>query len=414
MDQPQSKPAEPLPRSVVLLGWVSFFADVSSEMIYPLLPLFIVGVLAAPATTLGGIEGLAQAAVAVLTAISGWRSDRLRRRVVFVRWGYGLPVIGKGLLAVATMWPMVLLARGIDRTGKGLRSSPRDALIADAIGADQRGRAFGFHRAMDTAGALIGVLLSAALMAWLFGWGEGASPADSAWAFRVVFAIAAGLALCSLALTFVLKESQPVSPPHVEAAGPAEPASSSTERFSPRFWLVLAMLVVFALANSSDTFLLLRAGQVGLSPVAVVLAYAVFNLSYALFSYPAGALSDRLDRWKIIGLGWGIYSAVYAGFAVTGPGGVWPLMALYGGYMALTEGVGKALIADHAPPQRRATAMGILYLSLGLAALVSSLLAGWMWDHLSPSAPFWFGSAAAGGALIMLVVMHPRLRAPTS
>jgi MFS family permease len=400
-----------LPRNVILLGWVSFFADISSEMIYPLLPLFVVGTLGAPATVLGGIEGAAQAMVAVLTALSGWSSDRIRRRVVFVRCGYGLPVLGKTLLALATAWPMVLAGRAIDRIGKGLRTSPRDGLIADVVEADQRGRAFGFHRALDTAGALVGVLLSAALLYWFTRDGEPTSLPTAA-TFRWLFAIAAALGLASFMLTFMIRDDLPAHGATVQTGVqkmPLQQGAGGTNRFSRRFWMVLAILVVFSLANSSDAFLLLRAGQAGLSPVSVVLVYAVYNLSYALASYPAGALSDRFGRWRMIAAGWIIYALAYAGFAVTGMWGVWPLMALYGCSMALTDGVGKALIADHAPINRRATAFGILYLTLGLSVFVSSLLAGWLWDQLGPAAPFWFGSVAAMAAVALLIALRPYL-----
>lgn len=393
-----------LPRPVIVLGWVSFFTDVSSEMAYPLLPLFVVGVLGATPTALGGIEGAAQAAVAVLTAISGWRSDRSRRRVVFLRWGYGLPVLGKGLLAVAMAWPVVLVARGIDRIGKGWRASPRDALIADVVGAAQGGQAFGFHRAMDTAGALVGVVLSALLLWW-----HGDSGAPGA-VFRIIFAISAILALVGLVLTFFVKD--PLVPRETEDQGRV---GSVPERgIGRRYWWALGMLVVFAIANSSAAFPLLRAGQVGLSPIAVVLAYALYNLMYALASYPAGVLSDRVGRWRMIAAGWMIYAAVYAGFAVTGSGGVWPLMALYGCSIAMSDGVAKALIADHARPEQRGSALGIMYLTLGLAALASSLLAGWLWETVGPAAPFWFGSGAAVASLLLLPALRPVLSIRTS
>ncbi len=392
----------PLPRTVLLLGWVSFFADVSTEMSYPLLPLLVVGVLGAPATMLGGIEGTAQAAVAILTAISGWHSDRSRRRVVLIRWGYGLPVLGKALLASASAWPIVLVGRGIDRVGKGMRSSPRDAMIADAVGSRQRGRAFGFHRAMDTAGALTGVLLSALLLVSLGAFAAPGEASDSEATIRAVFGVSAVLAVASLILTLALRDRDPA--PHPDPAGAASDGEPGPPGFGARFWLVLGMLAVFAIANSSPAFLLLRAAGVGLSPVAVVLAYALYNFAHAIAAYPAGALSDRLGRWRMIGAGWLVYAVAYAGFAVTGPGGVWPLMALYGCSVAMTEGVGKALIADHAPARRRGTAIGIMYLALGLAALVSNLIAGWLWDAVGPAAPFRFGAVAALAALVLLVV----------
>lgn len=390
-DAPDAPPA-PMPREVVLLGWVSFFADVSSEMVYPLLPLFLVVALGESATSLGWVEGAAMAVVAILTAVAGWRSDRIRRRLPYVRAGYGLPVAGKAILALATAWPLVLLGRTVDRVGKGIRSSPRDALIADAAGPAQRGRAFGLHRAMDTAGAVVGSVVAAALLWWLTrgdAWRGDPRP------FRIVFGVAAVLGIASFALTFVLRE-----PPRA----PAPPREPGPRRLGlPRtYWIVVGVMWIFALANSSDAFLLLRAADVGVAPWAVVAAYAMYNVVASLVSYPAGALSDRIGRWRVIAIGWIVYAAVYVGFATTGATGVWPLLAIYGAYLGLTDGVGKALVADHAPPERRGLALGIFYLVTGGTTLAASVAAGLLWDRVDRSAPFWFGAAAAVAALACL------------
>ena len=408
-------PARKIPRTVWLLGAVSFFADVSGEMIYPLLPLFVVAVLGASATELGWLEGVAQAFVALLAAYAGARSDRFRRRLPWVRWGYGLPVAGKAILAAAYAWPMVLLGRTVDRVGKGLRSSPRDALIVDATDPAARGRAFGLHRALDSAGALVGVLAAAALLWWLGGTptSTAAAPAASAapgdaGPYRVIFAIAAVMGTAAVALTFVVREPRHEAPPPPPRSPsppspPAAPERSGGRLELPRsYWLALAMLLVFAFANSSDTFLLLRASQLGLSPWAVVLAYAVYNVVYTLGSYPAGALSDRYGRWRVIAVGWALYAAAYAGFAAASAREIWLLFAVYGLCMAITDGVGKALIADHAPPERRGRALGIFYLATGLVTIASSVVAGTLWDRVDPSAPFWFGAAVAAVALAIL------------
>jgi MFS family permease len=411
-----------LSRDVIVLGWVSFFNDVSSEMIYPLLPLFMVVVLGASATSLGWVEGLAQAVVALLTAWAGWRSDRFRRRVPYVRWGYAFPVAGKALLVAAVAWPMVLLGRTIDRIGKGIRSSPRDALIADTTAPEDRGRAFGLHRAMDSAGAVVGVLGSAVLLWWLSG-----SPvkdptiteaAHTATTFRVIFAIAAGLGFAALFLTLLLRE-----PPH-DDAGPPPPIATPTaprptfaagvRALSPAYWRVLVLFLVFSLANSSDTFLLLHASRVGLPPWEVVVVYALFSFVYMLVSYPAGILSDRVGRWRVIGVGWLLYAVVYLGLAQTGAVAIWPLLALYGVYIALTDGVGKALLADHVPRAHRGLAIGLFYMFSGATTLVSSVIAGLMWDHVGPAAPFWFGGATAAAALLLLLALRPWRRAPAA
>ena len=397
---------KPLAREVVLLGWVSFFNDVSSEMVYPLLPLFMIVVLGASATSLGWVEGVAQGAVAVLTAWVGWRSDRFSRRVPYVQLGYGLPVIGKGLLFAAVAWPMVLLGRTIDRIGKGIRSSPRDALIADTTTDADRGRAFGLHRAMDSAGAVVGVLLSALLLWWLSGTpvkdASITESAHTATAFRTIFGVSAGLSLLAVLFTFVLRE-----PPHTEATAKPAAQPGDIRGLSRRYWQIIVLLLVFSLANSSDTFLLLRAGNVGLAPWQVVLAYALFSFTYMAASYPAGILSDRFGRWRVIGIGWALYAVVYVGLAETGATAIWPLLAVYGVYSALTDGVGKALLADHAPRERRGLAIGIFYMATGATTLVSSVIAGVLWDRVGPDAPFWFGGITAALALVLLIVVRP-------
>lgn len=407
----------PLPRAVLLLGWVSFFADVSSEMAYPLLPLFVVGVLGASATTLGGIEGGAALVVALVTAWAGFHSDRHRRRVPFVRVGYGLPVLGKTLMALAVVWPMVLAGRLIDRLGKGLRGSPRDALIADAAGPEMRGRAFGFHRAMDTAGAMAGVLLAAGILYWLTGTphsepghaavGAGVAE-DTGRAFRIVLGLSAGLGVVSLVLTLLVRESAAKGDASPRAAAGSDDAPAKGLFGLPAsYWRTIAPLLVFSLANSSDAFLLLRAREVGLSPWSVVLAYALYNLTYTVFSYPAGVVSDRFGRRRVIAIGWLVYAVVYAGFAYASSATVWPLLGLYGLYMAFTDGVGKALITDHAPAAKRGTALGVFYMSSGLLSLSASVIAGVLWDRVGASATFWMGSGTALIAVALIVVQKP-------
>lgn len=421
---PPSQDRAPLPRSVWVLSWVSFFADVSGEMIYPLLPLFLVGALGATKAELGVLEGGALLLVAVMSATAGIRSDGRggrTRRVPWIRWGYGLPVLGKALIGLAGALPLALGGRLLDRFGKGLRGAPRDALIADAVSEDQHGRAFGLHRALDTAGAFTGVSLAALLLWWLGARAtdDGAALGTSASVYRTVILIGAALGLVSLALTFLVREAPP------DAHGPSVRADDSPRREAqvesgerpsttplPRsYWAVLAVLLLFALANSSDTFLLLRASDLGLSPVAVVLLYAAFNASYSLLAYPAGVWSDRLGRWRVIALGWTLYIGVYAGFAFVGPTdawAVWPLMFVYGAYMALTDGIGKALIADHVPRARRGAAMGLFYGSLGLCGFTSSVLTGVLWDRYGPEAAFALGAGFAALALVGLGWMRWR------
>ena len=420
---PASPAREPLPRAVWLLSWVSFFADVSGELVYPVLPLFLVHVLGSTKAQVGGIEGAAVLVVAIMSAYAGFRSDRSKRRVPWIRAGYGLPVLGKALIAVASAWPLVLGGRLLDRFGKGLRGAPRDALIADAAGAAQRGRAFGVHRAFDTAGALVGVLGAAFLLWWLTGTPARPSAATDvvlvraetpAWVYRLIFGIGSALGLAALVLTFLVRESEP-SPRPSSVSGPA-PAGRAPgpAPFSRSYRAMLAVLVLFSLANSSDTFLLLRASDLGLSPWTVVLVYALYNVTYAALSYPAGAWSDRWGRWRLIAVGWGIYAVVYAGFAwlpASRAWGLWPLMALYGAYMALTDGVGKALIADLAPRERRGAAMGIYYALTGLTTLLASVAAGLLWDVFGAPAAFLLGAGSATVALVALLFFRPGPRA---
>lgn len=379
-----------LPPRIILLGWVSFFSDVSSEMTYPLLPMYVVTVLGASTVALGFIEGMAQVVISIMAAVSGFVSDRPSSRVSLVRWGYGLPIIGKSLIAVAWTWHLLFVGRLIDRFGKGIRGSPRDVMIADAISPERRGEAFGFHRAMDTAGACVGVLL-AALVLWWFGDSPNAS------GFRIALGSAAVLAAGSLIVSFFLRGE-----PREVAAGPERSFGESLRAFccsvrglGRQFWFTLVVMSLFAFANSSDTFLLLKASQEGITPDKVVLLYALYNISYAVFSLPAGKLSDRLGRWPVVGIGWLVYAAVYAGVALcTGPA-LWPIFFVYGCYMALTEGVSKALVVDSVAPERRGTALGVFYLFLGFSALTSNLIAGEVWHRLGSDAPFWLGSVFA-------------------
>lgn len=387
-------------------------------MAYPLIPLFVVGVLGATGEELGAIEGVAVALVAVLTGWAGWRSDRSRagvaRRVPWVRWGYGLPVAGKLIVASAVAWPMVMLGRSIDRFGKGLRGAPRDALIADATPAENRGRAFGFHRAMDTGGAFVGVLLSAGILAFL-GLRDDAAMREG---IRPILFIAAAMGLASLVCTFFVHEvghARDGSRDAIERN--AEPQSEGPQGrlvLGRRYWWTLVPLLIFAIANSSDTFMLLRAADVGLTPMEVVLAYALYNLVYTLASYPAGVASDRFGRWPAIAAGWAVYAGAYVGLAVTNSAGVWAIMGMYGVFAALTEGIGKALVADLAPAGRRGAALGVFSMSVGLCMLAGSVIAGVLWERVSHAAPFWFGAGAAGVALLCVPLAAMGTRAPAS
>lgn len=394
-------PDEPLiagvPRNVFLLGVVSCFADVSGEMIYPLIPLFLTGVLGAPVAIVGLVEGIAESTASLVKIFSGWWSDRTRKRKPLVVGGYGLAALGKLFLAVAFVWPVVLLGRFVDRFGKGMRGSPRDALIADSAPENARGRAFGFHRSIDTLGAVVGPLLGLLLVALLND------------RLRLVFTIAIIPGLLSVAALALVREPLP------KAAKKTTLPKITLAGLDPRFRLFLLASLIFALGNSSDVFLILRAKQLGLSTTAVVLAYVLYNFVYMGAALPAGIRSDTGSRRGVLVIGLLVYAGVYAGFAlVTRSLFVWPLFAIYGIYIALTDGVTKALITDLVPAGRRATAIGTYGTLTGLAALVASLVAGVLWDRVSTAAPFVLGAVSALiGALLLFLVLPRAPRAPS-
>jgi MFS family permease len=376
-----------LPGAVIRLGWVSLLADVSSEMAAPLIPLYLGTLLASPGMALGVIEGSVQALLAVMTALAGWHSDRIRRRTPYVRWGYGIAMAAKTALALATTWQAVLGLRLADRFGKGLRGAPRDALIAD-LTHGRRGAAFGFHRGMDTAGALIGALLAAGLLAMLPG------------RYSLVFALTAIPGLATVALAFTVRE------PEVRAE--SEPRSSTNDvGFTLRglgrpFWRAAVVQWLFALGAVTEGFLILRASGDGLSDTSAVLAYALFNAVYAASAYPAGALSDRLGRPRLLGIGWATFVATM--LLACAARGSWTLVLfpLLGLHLGFTHGVGKAWIADVAPSAMRGTALGVFQLGSGAAVLAGGLVVGRMWDRVDPNASFLWAAGFGGLALLVL------------
>lgn len=383
------QPDSPVPgvkRPVFILALVSLLTDISSEMVYPLVPLFLTSVLGAPLAAVGLIEGLAESLASLLRTVSGWLSDRLRVRKPLVTLGYSLSALAKPLLALAFVWPAVLAIRLLDRTGKGLRTAPRDALVADVTPPELRGRAFGFHRGADTVGAVVGPALALGLLAAL---SEN---------FRLIFLLAFLPAAAGVAVLSLVREAPP--------AGAAAGEGPGWGGLGLPFYAFLAVSLLFALGNSSDAFLILRSRDLGLSNGEAVAAYIVFNAVYAALATPAGIASDRLGRKAVIALGFAVFGGVYLGFALARSGAlVWPLFAVYGSYMALTEGVGRAYVADLVAPERRATALGLYQGALAAMVLLSSVLAGLMWDYISASAPFFLGGASALVALIPLLAL---------
>ncbi|HXU47298.1 MAG TPA: MFS transporter [Thermoanaerobaculia bacterium] len=393
-----------LPRNVVVLAAVSLLTDAASEMIYPLLPVFLSTVIGASAMAVGTIEGAAETAAALLKLASGWWSDRLRRRKPLVVFGYALATLVRPLVAFAQSTGQVLAIRVTDRVGKGIRTSPRDALIADSVAPGARGLAFGFHRASDHLGAVIGPLLAFALLRW------GGLTLRHLFLMALIpglFAVAA--AVFGIRETPRAARTPEEAPEKEKEPGAAKAAFDPRARLSPKFWAFLALLFLFTLGNSTDAFLLLRASQLGVPAALIPILWAMLHVVKSLSSTPGGALSDRVGRKPLIIAGWLLYTAVYWGFGRAGATWhAWTLFAIYGIYFGLTEGVEKALVADLVPAERRGTAFGWYNLALGLGALPASVIFGWLWDARGPAFAFGIGATAALSAAIGVALLVPR------
>jgi MFS family permease len=377
-----------LTRNVVVLSWVSFFQDAASEMLYPVLPLFLTGVLGAPASIVGLIEGVAEGTASVMKAVSGRLAD-IRRRRPLVATGYGISSLSKLVIGFATGWPLVLVARFADRFGKGLRTSPRDALIAADTPPEHRGRAFGFNRALDTAGAVVGPLAGLALYEAL----------DHR--LRPLFFVAFVPAAASVALIGLVREH----------GAPPDRGSTPQPRgpLPRRYWRVVLFLTLFGLANFSDALLILRAKALGLSFVGIILVYALYNVSYAFLSYPAGVISDRVPRRLVFATGLAIFAVAYIGLGtVSSAGWVWFLLPLYGGYTALTDGVGKAWVADLLPETRVGSGLGLYQGLAGGAALIAGVWAGLAWGA-GGRAPLLVSGVVVAGLAVALFLRGARL-----
>jgi len=379
-----------LSRNVLALGLVSLLTDVSSEMIYPLLPLFLTSVLGAGQIFVGLVEGVAESAASLTKLASGWLSDRLGRRKELVVAGYTLSTLTRPLVAFALAPWHVLAVRFADRLGKGLRTSPRDALIAASTDAAIRGRAYGFHRSMDHLGAVAGPALAFGLLAML---GER---------LRTIFLLAAIPGLLSV-LILVLW----VSEVQVERAASREPRRAA--RLDGQLIRFLLVVTLFTLGNSSDAFLLLRARDVGIAVAHLPLLWMFFHVVKAATGMPGGILSDLRGRRGAIIAGWLIYALAYLGFgAASHPWQIWALFAFYGLYFGLTEGVERALIADLVPAERQASAFGVYHFCIGIAALPSSLLMGFLYQRFGAGPAFTVGACLASlSALLLLIVLRP-------
>ena len=383
-----------LSKNVFFTGLVSFFMDVSSEMIYPLLPLFLANMLGVNKSLIGLIEGIAEATASLLKVFSGWLSDRIGKRKSLMMAGYAISTLSRPVIALAGIWQQVLASRIIDRLGKGIRTAPRDAIIADSTEPSHLARSFSFHRSMDTMGAVVGPAI-ALIVLQLYNNN-----------YQLVFwlSMIPGVIAVLIIAAFIKEKKR----------------SSETSVARPRFtlkyldWKVkffILITTIFALGNSSDAFLILRAQQLGTRTAIIPGVYLMFNLIYSLSAIPAGIAADKYGKKRIILLGFILFTALYYGFAVANtPAAIWILFALYGLFMGLTEGIQKAFLSTLIPANFKATAFGFYATSIGLATLPASLIGGVLWDRISPAATFYFGASMAALATILFIVLIVLMR----
>jgi MFS family permease len=398
-----------LEQNVFWAGVASFFMDVSSEMIYSLVPIFLASVLGVNKSLIGLIEGIAEATASLVKMFSGWFSDRLGRRKPLMLFGYGISTLSRPLLAVSTTWEMVLGARFVDRFGKGVRTAPRDAIVADSSPREELGRSFGFHRAMDQSGAVVGPLIAFLVLALHPG------------AYRTVFWISLipGV-ICVVVIWLFIREKRkpravaraamPGETPDGTAGPPVDRGSRWQRLRALRGPLLYYLLVtaVFYLGNSSDVFLILRAQDLGVAVALIPILYMVFNLVYASLSVPAGLLADRVGRRKVALIGFAVFAVTYVWMATAGSAAAaWGVFVMYGVYMGISDGNGRALLGEFSTGEKRGTAYGVYHMVVGLAALPASVIAGLLYDNVSPSAPFWLGAAAAALAGILMLLLVP-------
>ena len=382
-----------IPKNIRVLALVSFFNDIASEMIYPVVPLFLITVVGAPVAAVGIIEGIAEATVSLLRVASGWFSDKIQKRKMFVVFGYFLATVGKVVIGFAQGAGLVLAGRFLDKVGKGTRTAPRDALITDSTPHGAEGTVFGFHRMFDTMGAVLGPLITVALLASLGG------------TIRPIFFIAAVPAIVGVVLLVVFVQE----PTRSTTRDNVIPLSWDWKKVSPHYKLFLVASIVFSLGNSSDAFLILRADDLGLTTTLAILAYATFNAVYALLSYPLGRLSDRIGADRLILVGFALFAVTYTALgSITSSTFIWFLFPLYGVYMALTDGIGRAFISEHVPRELAATAFGIYQGAVGLCILVASTVAGFAYEYIGSDIPFLIGGFTSSIATVIVLITFRR------
>lgn len=387
-----------LPRNVWAVGLTSFFMDVSSEMVLNLLSLFLSNVLGVKTNVIGLIEGIAEATASFLKLFSGWFSDKLGKRKWLAVLGYGLSAISKPFFYNAGSWELIAGVRWIDRVGKGIRTAPRDALVADSVTRETRGLAFGFHRAMDTAGALLGILI-AVFVVWL-------TQRNALGLSRATFQT---VVLVSLLPAFLAVISLVIGAKDVPVHEKRTAPKFSLRGMGKPFLVFLTIVGIFTLGNSSDAFLILRAQDLGITVTGILLMLVMFNLIYSLISTPAGSLSDRIGRRRLIIGGWLVYAIIYLGFAFAQSAWqVWVLYVIYGLYYGMAYGSANALVADLVPDNLRGTAYGTYNAIIGLLAFPASFIAGSLWQGFGPSAPFLFGGTLSLLAAFLMMFWLPR------
>ena len=391
-----------LERNVFFTGLVSFFMDMSSEMIYPLVPIFLSSVLGVNKSVIGFIEGIAESTASLLKVFSGWFSDRIGKRKILLIVGYGISTLSRPIIALSTLWGHVLAFRFTDRFGKGIRGAPRDAIIAESTPYKDLGRSFGFHRGMDTLGGVAGPAVAFLLLSLFTG------------NYRLVFwlSMIPGI-IAVLIIVFFIKEQktkraeiQESDASELLASGESPRRLAFRANFDWRFKAFVAIATLFAIGNSSDVFLILKATDTGVKETQIPIIYLCFNLVYALTAIPAGILSDRIGRKRIILAGFILFGFIYWGFAsASEQKHIWGLFLLYGVFMGLTEGIQKAYLGTIIPDKFRATGYGIFNTFTGLAIFPASVVGGWLWDKYGSHATFYYGTATAFvSAFLFLVV----------
>ncbi len=382
-----------LPKNILVLGLVSFLNDVASEMIYPIVPIFLSSVLGVPTTIIGLIEGISDATSNLLMAVSGWVSDKVHKRKIFVEIGYSFAAISHLLMSLAFSWPMVLLSRVTSRTGKGIRTAARDAIISESSKKSTRGLSFGIHRAMDDLGGVVGPLIAI----WLLGLFTNQ--------YRTLFIIAFLPTIAGVGLIwYFIKDTK-------FDAKKDERIKFDWSKTNINFKIFLLISFIFALGNSSEAFMILRAQNLGLSVQLTIFTYVLFNITNSLFSLPAGYIADKIGSRKVLFTGFLIFAAVYWSFGYINTSRlVWILFPLYGIFLAFTDGVAKSYLSQLVPHEILASAFGVYQTLLGVAALLSSTIAGWLWSYKGPSSPFYFGAFMAIIASILFVTLTKQSR----